>query len=555
MGITGTPAPFGTTTTGAAAFIPRLRRNLNVYQIAALNALFNVWDTTPTLENDKRLAYIVATVFHESFDMLYPIRECMCRDDAGSRECVRRLHAKGKASAYHRSHPKTGFSYYGRGQTQLTLDENYQRITQKLGLSVDLFKQPDEAQTLDISSRNAVLGLYHGWYRHVGGRWLGLKHIAFDSDNDWVFARQVLIGPRADSTVAVHGKKVASFLKFISRADFDSRFSGAPATTAPGPVAAIEPPKPLPSASKPPIPPSAPSTGPATTSEPSATSPSTGPALPPATPTSAAATPVTPASTPPAPPAATSTPPPAAAAPASPPAVPPSPPPVSSPQTPIAASGADAAMITKLTTEVRELERTAQRLQKEAADLGQQATQLRSALDVYALIRSTLTAGSDGSKSADDEGVPGRDKGADEGTIDPAVDYKTVWPPSHKAHGWCRVASREKALEYEGEDFDEDENKLLDRYDEMLTPPLAPEPAGGVQQQESKSAGEENLNVLRFFTRPLAPEAPVVAPPEEMGASQTQSWWRLPAAPVSIDAGTAERPLAPESRTAAAARP
>ncbi len=435
-----------------------LRRNLNVYQVAALNALFNAWDTNPTLENDKRLAYIVATVFHESFDMLYPIRECMCRDDAGSRECVRRLHAKGKASAYHRSHPKTGFSYYGRGQTQLTLDENYQRITQKLGLSVDLFKQPDEAQTLDISSRNAVLGLYHGWYRHVGGRWLGLKHIAFDSDNDWVFARQVLIGPRADSTVAVHGKKVASFLKFMSRADFDSRFSGAPASTTPGPVAAIEPPKPVPSASKPPIPPSAPSTGPASTPAPSATSPSTGPdtSSPPAAP--AAATPVPSASTTIA----------AAAAPASPPAAPQSPPPSAVTQPPVAASGADAAMITKLTTDVRELERTAQRLQKEAADLGQQATQLRSALDVYALIRATLTAGGDGSKSVDDEGVPGRDKGADEGTIDPAVDYKTVWPPSHKAHGWCRVPSREKALEYEGEDFEEDENKLLDRYDEML---------------------------------------------------------------------------------------
>src|SRR5262249_31383415 len=156
------------------------------------------------------------TAYHESTHTLYPTRECSCKTDAGAVACSKRLHDAGKASAYYRRDNETGHSYYGRGQTQLTLKENFDRIGKNLGLGARLVEAPDEALTLEVSAKNSVLGLYHGWYRAVNGKWLGLKHFSFDGDDDWIRARDVLIAQRrAADDVASFSRAMLRMLSFI----------------------------------------------------------------------------------------------------------------------------------------------------------------------------------------------------------------------------------------------------------------------------------------------------------------------------------------------------
>jgi murein DD-endopeptidase MepM/ murein hydrolase activator NlpD len=235
------------------------RRTLNRWQEDALTAMLNVWDTTAELESERRLAYILGTAYHESTHTLYPTRECSCKTDAGAIACSKRLYEAGKASPYYLRDSKTGHSYYGRGQTQLTLKENFDRIGKNLGLGTRLVQMPDEALTLEVSAKNSVLGLYHGWYRAVNGKWLGLKHISFDSDDDWVRARDVLIAQRrAADDVANFSRAMLRMLNFIPLADFERKYGQPPASeprqqtpTPPpapqGPVVAQPPPRTEPS--------------------------------------------------------------------------------------------------------------------------------------------------------------------------------------------------------------------------------------------------------------------------------------------------------------------
>jgi hypothetical protein len=183
--------------------------------------------------------------------------------------CSKRLYEGGKASPYYRRDNETGHSYYGRGQTQLTLKENFDRIGKNLGLGARLVEAPDEALTLEVSAKNSVLGLYHGWYRVANGKWLGLKDFSFDRDEDWVHARDVLIAKgRAADEVASFSRSMLTMLSFIPLEEFQRKYTVSgppeppvepaqppPVTPAPGPVVSQPPPPSPPPAAPPAIPP------------------------------------------------------------------------------------------------------------------------------------------------------------------------------------------------------------------------------------------------------------------------------------------------------------
>jgi hypothetical protein len=508
-------------------------RSINPYQRAALNAVLNVWDTTEGLENEKRLAYIIGTVFHESFDMVYPIRECMCRDDEGSIECVRKLHAKGRASAYHLRDRETGHSYYGRGQTQLTLRENFWRIGRNLKLDVDLERNPDASLRVDISAQNAVLGLYHGWYR---GKF-SLKRYAFDNDSDWFRARDVLISQRRDAhKVARHGKRVAQILRFIPLAEFQSKYPARPVA-----VAEAKPTVEAPQSQPAPVV-EAPSTAAATPAEPPKTeAPVASPAKPDAPP---AETPAT-AAQPPAEPAKLPQPATATATTGSgQPKVPPPPQSAGGTQpAPAAAPSGDATMIARLAQRAAALEQAATGLQGQVAELSRRATELRSAIEFYGEARGVVIATAGTQKSAaaamrKSRGIALKSAGEDE--IDPRVDFISVWPPSHKAHGWCRVAGRKSIP---GEAFDDEDPeglRLLARYEVVA---LAPEASG---QRTIKSAAGDDVQ-FNLTARPRTPEPIVRAGTEKSApAEQGPTWWALPPAPVRKELDTSVGARRPE---------
>ena len=516
------------------------RRPLNPYQVMALTKIMDVWDTTPDLENTNRLAYIIATAWWESDGFIYPVRECDCKTNAGAIACVYRLQQRGIARGhYYRRDAQTGVAYYGRGQTQLTLRENYVRIGENIGLGHLLETDADAALDPETSAKNAVIGLYRGFYRHVRNSpycsacWLGLKDIPFTSNRDWILAREVLIGTRAAEDVGKHARDIAGLLKPMPLAAFQAEYLQAP----PSAVAANF---------------SAPAR-----QNPSDAVPETPPTPVPPLPTVA----IVPVQVP---------------APTAAPAV--APPPTSTPPAPMASP-----LVNALAKEARDLERASATLQRRAADLARRSEDLATKMEVLAGLQSAAkpsvpaalnpiaSVGSDDpnpvgsteefklrlaqlaapasttqfqiiNKSAEPKLVAPQAATVTAGGLDPAVDFKLRWPPDHKEAGACRLEG-EAGSKTGGEagskavgDAGEDELPLRYRATSLLTP-------------ASDTGGEKAVSTdsdLVIWAEPRAPEALPTEASAKSVLTARRHWWQLPDEPAVRETGNKIYPLGPE---------
>ena len=107
----------------------------------------------------QHLAYMLATVFHETAKWMVPIREGARRygpnySDASARNAVAVAVGKGLIRTNYALPAANGHSYYGRGLVQITHEENYKRLGAAIGENLVDF--PDK--TLDW---NAALKIMH----------------------------------------------------------------------------------------------------------------------------------------------------------------------------------------------------------------------------------------------------------------------------------------------------------------------------------------------------------------------------------------------------------
>jgi putative chitinase len=103
------------------------------------------------ITDDRHLAYILATAFHETGGKMQPVREGFAKTDAGARRAV-------AGRRYAREYD--GKVYYGRGHVQLTWLSNYRKMGAALGL--DLVGNPDLALDLQVSVRILIEGMTNG---------------------------------------------------------------------------------------------------------------------------------------------------------------------------------------------------------------------------------------------------------------------------------------------------------------------------------------------------------------------------------------------------------
>ncbi|QQM29279.1 hypothetical protein JET14_13175 [Martelella lutilitoris] len=92
------------------------------------------------------LAYMLATVYHETAHTMQPIEE----------------YGKGKGREYGQPDGPYGKVYYGRGFVQLTWLFNYEKASKKLG--VDFVRYPE--LVMDLKNATAILfdGMAEGWF-------------------------------------------------------------------------------------------------------------------------------------------------------------------------------------------------------------------------------------------------------------------------------------------------------------------------------------------------------------------------------------------------------
>jgi hypothetical protein len=119
-------------------------------QVDGLNALLDYAESVGC--DDRHLAYILATTFHETAQTMAPIAE----------------YGKGKGKPYGVPDPETGETYYGRGYVQLTWKENYATQDAKLGLDGALVKNADLAMDPDVALQILFGGMMAGDFTGVG---------------------------------------------------------------------------------------------------------------------------------------------------------------------------------------------------------------------------------------------------------------------------------------------------------------------------------------------------------------------------------------------------
>ena len=150
-------------------------------QVDGIEAILDEWERRG-LGDLRWLAYILATVYHETAFTMQPIAE----------------YGKGRKHKYGLPDPQTGKAYYGRGYVQLTHKRNYEVFSDRLG--IDLVNNPDLALSPDYAVQILLDGMIGGLYSGVGLQ----KY--FNQITDWVNARHIVNGDDKKHEIAAYAQ-------------------------------------------------------------------------------------------------------------------------------------------------------------------------------------------------------------------------------------------------------------------------------------------------------------------------------------------------------------
>ncbi|WP_019501661.1 glycoside hydrolase family 19 protein [Pseudanabaena sp. PCC 6802] len=160
------------------------RPTLSQSEVDGYEAMFDYWDSSG-LTDLRWLAYAIATAYHETGELMEPVREGFCNTDACSINAVTDLFDRGIIGVnYALPDPGTGKSYFGRGLVQLTFAANYKKMGKEIGK--DLYNHPELALDLKTSVEILFKGMEKGLFT-------GLRFADFfNSGTDWVHARKII---------------------------------------------------------------------------------------------------------------------------------------------------------------------------------------------------------------------------------------------------------------------------------------------------------------------------------------------------------------------------
>jgi len=119
-------------------------------QVDGMTAILNYAESIGC--DDRHLAYVLATTFHETAETMQPIAE----------------YGKGQGKSYGQPAGPYNQVYYGRGYVQLTWYDNYKKQDAKLGLQGALVKNADLALDPTIALQVIFGGMMDGDFTGVG---------------------------------------------------------------------------------------------------------------------------------------------------------------------------------------------------------------------------------------------------------------------------------------------------------------------------------------------------------------------------------------------------
>lgn len=132
---------------------------LTQLQVEGVERLIAAWDRhAPQPADERQLAYVLATIFHETGGRMQPVRETFASSDA---QAIRRLDAAMAAGRLRQvSKPYWRDGWFGRGDVQTTHERNYRKVGEAIG--VDLVAEPGKLLNPDVSAKAAIIGMLQG---------------------------------------------------------------------------------------------------------------------------------------------------------------------------------------------------------------------------------------------------------------------------------------------------------------------------------------------------------------------------------------------------------
>jgi putative chitinase len=171
--------------------------NLTQKQVDGMNLLLDRAEQEGT--DDRHLAYILATSFHETAQTMQPIAE----------------YGKGSGKSYGKPAGPYNQIYYGRGFVQLTWEQNYKTMQDVLGSrwgGRDIYKNADRAMDPDIATDVIFYGMMKGSFTGVGmPKYITTADPTCDT-TDFYNCRKVVNGLDQASTIQGYAQKFANAL-------------------------------------------------------------------------------------------------------------------------------------------------------------------------------------------------------------------------------------------------------------------------------------------------------------------------------------------------------
>ncbi|MCK4493116.1 MAG: LysM peptidoglycan-binding domain-containing protein [Methylococcales bacterium] len=167
----------------------RVFGSLKQGQVNGLNSLLHSFEADEHINKIQHIAYMLATIKHETANRFQPIteyggRSYFSRYDPVLANSSRR---RSRAKANGNTRRGDGYKYRGRGFVQITWQKNYKKLGDVLGH--DLVKYPEKALDPTIAYQIMSYGMRHGIF--TGRR---LSHYLSDSHTDYRNARKIING-------------------------------------------------------------------------------------------------------------------------------------------------------------------------------------------------------------------------------------------------------------------------------------------------------------------------------------------------------------------------
>jgi predicted chitinase len=173
-------------------------------QVAGLTGILDKWEKEMAADDDRWLAYMLATVHHETGRTMQPVRETFASTDDQAIARLDKAFKNGKlpwVSKPYWRRDADGKSWLGRGYVQLTHKDNY--VKMKATTGEDLVASPDSAMKVPVALKILFRGMVEGSFS-PGNK---LSKYFKGAKEDWRNARKIINGLDKADLVASYGKK------------------------------------------------------------------------------------------------------------------------------------------------------------------------------------------------------------------------------------------------------------------------------------------------------------------------------------------------------------